>query len=398
MHIRSYYRTAVRQIARSRFHATVNIVGLSIGVSFTLLIAMYCWSEWEVNRQLKNAGQQYILTSDWKDPNMGYVLATLGPLARALKENYPALVANYYRFDGMTVIVSNGNKDFREELQLGDSTLLSMYGLPLLQGNARTALDNPFTVIITDDRAMQIFGTTDVVGKSLSIANFSGQKQQFQITGVMKRPARNSVTWLTSENTIFVPVSNLAYFGRNMDWSNGHIANYVELQPGVSPDQLKGPIEHLIKQNANALIAANLHVVPQPLPSYYLHANGDTVQKMIYTLSSIAMFILGMAMINFINLSVSRSHARMKEIGIRKVLGSLRRQLRLQFLAESVLLALSSTCIALLLYQLLAPVFSDILGRNVPHLSDLPVLGWGLIVLFGIFTGWLAGLYPAQLR
>jgi len=397
MHIRSYYRTAVRQIARSRFHATVNIVGLSIGVSFTLLIAMYCWSEWEVNRQLKNAGQQYILTSDWKDPNMGYVLATLGPLARALKENYPALVANYYRFDGMTVIVSNGNKDFREELQLGDSTLLSMYGLPLLQGNARTALDNPFTVIITDDRAMQIFGTTDVVGKSLSIANFSGQKQQFQITGVMKRPARNSVTWLTSENTIFVPVSNLAYFGRNMDWSNGHIANYVELQPGVSPDQLKGPIEHLIKQNANALIAANLHVVPQPLPSYYLHANGDTVQKMIYTLSSIAMFILGMAMINFINLSVSRSHARMKEIGIRKVLGSLRRQLRLQFLAESVLLALSSTCIALLLYQLLAPVFSDILGRNVPHLSDLPVLGWGLIVLFGIFTGWLAGLYPAIL-
>jgi len=397
MLILNYYRTAVRQIARSRFHTLLNVVGLSVGIAFTLLIAVYCWSEWRVNRQLKDAGRQYILTSDWKDPDMGYVLATLGPLARALKENYPTLVTNYYRFDGVTVIVSNGDKDFREELQLGDSNLLTMYGLPLMRGDARTALDDPFTVVITDDRAIKIFGTTDVVGKHLAIANFSGQKQGFRVTGVMKRPSRNSVTWLTSENTIFVPVSNLAYFGRNMDWSNGHIANYVELAPGISPDALKGPIEHLIKQNADPTIAANLHVVPVSLPDYYRHANGGTVQKMIHTLSFIAMFILGMAMINFINLSISRSALRMKEIGVRKVLGGLRRHLRLQFLTESVLLALVSTCIALLLYLLLAPAFSDILGRELPSLSTVPVFGWGLIVLFGIFTGWLAGLYPAIL-
>jgi len=393
----NYYRTAIRQIARSRFHAIINVVGLSVGIAFTLLIAVYCWSEWRVNRQLKEAGRQYILTSNWKDPNMGYVLATLGPLARSLKENYPTLVVNYYRFDGVTVTVSHGDKDFREELQLGDSTLLTMYGLPLMRGDARTALDDPFTVIITDDRAMKIFGTTDVVGKNLAIANFSGQKQDFRITGVMKKPSRNSVTWLTSENSIFVPRSNLAYFGRNMDWSNGHIANYIELAPGVSPDALKGPIEHLIRQNADPHIAANLRVVPVTLHDYYLHANGSTVQKMINTLSFIAVFILGMAMINFINLSVSRSSSRMKEIGIRKVLGGLRSQLRWQFLTESVLLAMVSTCIALLLYLLLAPVFSDMLGRELPALSTVPIFGWGLIALFGIFTGWLAGLYPAIL-
>jgi ABC-type antimicrobial peptide transport system permease subunit len=397
MLIRNYYRTAVRQIARSRSHAGINIIGLSIGMAFTLLIALYGWSEWRVNRQFKNAGRQYILTSDWKDPNMGYVLATLGPLAKSLKENYPTLVADYYRFDGLTVTVSNGDKDFREELQMGDSTLLTMYGMSLLQGDARTALNHPFTAVITDDRAMQIFGTTDVVGKNLTIPNFSGQKQAFRITGVLKRPSRNSVTWLTSENTIFVPVTDLDYFGRNMDWSNGHIANYVTLQPGVSPDALKGPIEQLIRQNADSRIAANLRVVPVALPSYYLHANGGTVQKMIYTLSFIAMFILGMAMINFINLSISRSALRMKEIGIRKVLGGLRRQLRLQFLAESVLLAMAATGIALLLYSLLAPVFAVMLGREMPTLSALPAAGWVLIVLSGVFTGWLAGLYPAIL-
>jgi putative ABC transport system permease protein len=397
MLLRNYYQTAVRQISRNRFHTGINIIGLSTGIAFALLIAVYSWSEWRVNRQFKDAGRQYILTSAWKDPNMGYAMATLGPLARSLKENYPTLVADYYRFDGLTVTVSNGDKYFREELQLGDSSLLTMFGLSLVQGDERTALNSPFTAVITDDRATQIFGTTDVVGKDLIIPNFSGRKQAFRITGVLKKLSRNSVTWLTSENTIFVPVASLDYFGRNMGWSNGHIANYVTLQPGVSPEALKGPIEHLIRQNADPAVAANLRVLPMALPAYYLHANGDTVRKMIYTLSLIAVFILGMAMINFVNLSVSRSALRMKEIGIRKVLGGMRSQLRLQFLMESVLLALAATGIALLLYIVLAPVFSVMLDREMPALSALPVAGWLLIVLLGALTGCLAGLYPAIL-
>src|ERR1700743_2989533 len=111
----SYYKTAIRQIARSRFHSLLNIAGLSVGIAFTLLIGIYSWSEYNVNHDLKNYRRQYILTSEWKDPNLGYSLATLGPLAKALKETYPALVANYYRFDGITVVVGNGDRQFREE-------------------------------------------------------------------------------------------------------------------------------------------------------------------------------------------------------------------------------------------------------------------------------------------
>jgi len=395
----NYYKTAVRSIARSRFHAVINIIGLSIGMVFTLLIAAFCWTETRVNHGLRNAERQFILTSEYKNPGMGFPLTTLGPLARALKENYPHLVANYYRFDGITVVISNGDKHFREGLQVGDSTVLAMYGFALLHGDARTALNEPFTVAITEDKAIKFFGTTDVVGKNLTIDNFSGKRSDFRVTAVLKKPSRNTVTQLTVafENGIFVPTANLLYFGRNMDWPNSSIASFVELQKGVDPGALKAPIETLVRLNCNPAVVAQQRVLVQPLTSYYLDTNGGAVRKMLYTLSFIAVFILVMAVINFINLSVSRSTSRMKEIGIRKVLGSRRRQLRVQFLTESIVLAMVSMIVALLGYWLLAPSAGELLGSKIPSLSAMPVPAWGMIVVFTLFTGWLAGLYPATL-
>lgn len=395
----NYYKTAVRHIARSRFHSLINVIGLSTGIAFTLLIAAYCWTEGRVNHQLRNADRQYFLSSVWKDPNLGLSITTAGQLAKALKDNYPSLVANYYRWDGISSSVSCGDKHFREGLQPGDSTLLTMYGFPLAYGDAQTALNEPFSVVITEEKAVKYFGRTDVVGKSLVIDNFSGGRQPFRITGVMKQPSRNSVTFLNDANNagIFVPASNLAFFGRNMDWANNSIPSYVELQPGVKPQALEEPIAHLMKQNTNAFIQANLKVVPIKLTDYYLEANNGSVKKMLFTLSMAALFILGMAIINFINLSVSRSSLRLREIGIRKVLGGLRRQLRIQFLTESLVLAVASTVLALLLYSLVRPWFAGMLGSALPPLAAAPPAAWGLIGLFALVTGWLAGLYPAIL-
>jgi putative ABC transport system permease protein len=395
----NYYKTAVRHIARSKFHAIINIVGLSMGIAFSLLIAAYCWSEKQVNHQLRHADRQYFLRSIWKDPHMGQEITTLGGLAPALKATYPGLVANYYRWDGITSAVSRGDAHFRESIQLGDSTLLSVYGFPLLYGDARTALNSPFQVVITADKAIKYFGRTDVVGQALTIDNFSGSSHPFRITGVMKTPARNSVTQFNDNNNngIFVPASNLAYFGRNMDWGNGAIVSYLELQPGVKPEALAGPIGHLLQVNTPDNIRNNLRVEPLLLTKYYLDANEGTVRKMIYTLSFAALFILGMAVINFINLSVSRSYTRLKEIGIRKVLGGLRRQLRTQFLTESVLLSLGSTVVALLIYVFTRSLFSEMLGTTLPALTALAITGWVLILAFALFIGWLAGLYPATL-
>lgn len=393
----NYYKTAVRSIARSPFYAILNVVGLSLGIAFTLLIGIYCWTELRVNRQLRAADRQYILSSDWKDPNMGYPLATLGPLPRALKENYPGLVKNYYRFDGVWAVVSAGEKHFREGLQIGDSTLLSMYGFSLVQGDAATALSDPGSVVLTAEKAIKFFGTSQAVGHVLTIDNFSGGRRDFRVTAVMQDPTRNSVTRLSSsnENGIFISSVNVAWFGRNMDWGNPHIAGYIELQPGVDAAALRGPVEQLVRANASPAVAANLRVIPQQLGTYYRQSNGGAVQKMVTILALIAVFILGMAVINFVNLAISRATLRMKEIGIRKVLGGLRRQLRMQFLTESMVLTMAATLLALGVYPLLLPLFAAMLGRELPGLGSLPPGVWGCILGFSLLTGWLAGLYPA---
>ena len=280
-----------------------------------------------------------------------------------------------------------------------------MYGFYVVAGgDPRTVLNDPSSIVITADKAIKYFGRTDVVGKVLTIENFSGGKKDFRVMGVMPTPTRNSVTWLDegNNNRIFIPDANLNFFGRNMDWRNAYIISYVELQNGVSPDALKGPIAHLIKSNTNAGVSSNLQVTPISLQSYYLAGNssnfagkGGTALKMLYTLAFIAFFILLMAIVNFVNLSVSRATSRMKEIGIRKVLGGLRRQLILQFLTESMLLALVATGFSLILYELFAPFLSGTLGKDIPALTALPSPAWMIIPLFALVVGCLAGLYPA---
>ena len=395
--IRNYFKIAWRNIIKNPFYAAMNIIGLSTGIVFTLLIGAYTWSELQVNRNLKNAGNQYIIQSKWKEANQGYELATLGPLAKTLRENYPDLVANYYRYDGITSNVSKGDKVFREGLQLCDSTMLNMYGFSLMHGNAASALAAPFTVVITIEKAMKYFGKTDVVGQTITIENFSGSKHDFMITGVMNEFSRNSVTHLVYDypNGFFVSDINLVFFGRNMDWGNYSIASYVELQKGVQPKDLEKPIQYLVSQNAAPQIAKNMAPFLVPLKEYYLSANNGLVKKMLYTLSASALFILLMAIINFVNMSVSRSASRMREIGIRKVLGGMKRQLVFQFLTESVILVFFATLFALLLYLLTKTLFSNITGRPVPQLTEFPV--WFIVFpgLLILLIGILAGIYPA---
>jgi hypothetical protein len=216
--IKNYIKIAWRNIHRNVFHSSINILGLSIGFAFTFLIGAYVWSELRVNKDLKNADRQYIIQSKWKDANMGVELTTIGALPKALKEEYPSLVANYYRFDGITSNVSKGDKHFRESLQVCDSTMLDMYGFRLRHGNPKTAFKDPFSVVITEDRARKYFGRTDVVGETLSIENFSGTRHDFMISGVLEEYYENSVTFLGrgNDNQIFIPVSNIGYFNRNM--------------------------------------------------------------------------------------------------------------------------------------------------------------------------------------
>ncbi|MEP6726816.1 MAG: FtsX-like permease family protein, partial [Bacteroidota bacterium] len=349
-------------------------------------------------KQLKNEGQQYFLQSEWKN-GMGPDITTVGPISKRLKEDYPNLVVNFYRFDGITSVVSKDDKHFRENIQLGDSTLLPMYGFTLMHGNEKTALTEPYTAVITAGTAIKYFGKTDVVGETVGIQSFSGGNHDFTITGVLKNVPENSVTHLNDANrtAFFIPASAYKYFGRNdfESWTNIYLPSYLELKPGITAKDLAGPINKLIQLNAPDEIKQNLAIHPIPLTEYYLQKDSSLVRRMLYTLSFIGLFILLMAIVNFINIAISSSGNRTREIGVRKVLGSLRSQLIAQFLIESLILVSVATGLAIVFYPFAKTAFGSMIGKSLPALTSFP---WQFIfipIVLVLLIGTLAGLYPA---
>jgi putative ABC transport system permease protein len=396
--LQNYFTIAWRNLWKNKGFSLINIFGLSIGIAFTLLVGAYVWGEINVNHNLKNADNQYIILSKWKVPNMGYEICTIADLPKTLKEVYPNLVANYYHWDGVGSIVSKGDKHFREGIQTGDSTLLKMYGFTLSHGDPKTAFNDPFSAVITERLAIKYFGKTDVVGQFLTIESFRGDKHGFTISGVLNKVPENSVTHINADNSndIFLPAKAADFLGRYINgWNNTTLVGYVELQKGVNPKRIDQAIQHLVKEHAPQQIQDNMTPYLVPLKSYYMNANGGLVKKMMYTVSFIALFILLMAVINFINICIGRSSSRMREMGIRKVLGGVRKQLIWQFLIESILLVMLSTILALVIYLLARSYFGDILGKEITGLFAFPLYFYFVPFLFAFLVGLLAGIYPA---
>lgn len=395
--VRTYLKIAWRNLRKQPAFAAINLLGLGTGICFTLLISVFIWQENNVNKPLLNLSHQYILQSEWKKENLGLNWTSLGALPLALKENYPHLVANYYRFDGISGIVHIKERSFRQGIAIGDSSLLSMYGFEVLYGNPSTALTTPFSLVLSEDLALRFFGRKDVLNETIELENFNREKKSFQVTGVTKRIARNSVTNINDDNNnqLFISTEQLEFFGRNMNWDNPFIACYLELKPGVKPADLETPMKNLIARHATPTIANNLRPYLLPLEVYYQAANNNAVRTMNWVLGAIGAFIMLMAIINFINLTISRSTTRLKEVGVRLVMGSGKKQLRVQFLLETIVLVTISMGIALIGYWLLEKSFAAMIGKSMPPLTELPLYWVGFPILLCLLVGLLAGLYPA---
>ncbi|MEZ0484581.1 ABC transporter permease [Fibrella aquatica] len=395
--LQNYITIAWRNLLRRTFYSLLNMVGLAVGITFALLIGAYCWGEYQVNRSLRNANQQCLVQSQWTEENRGMDITSFAPVGPALKTEYPTLVANYYRFYGVSATISKGENHFRESIQIGDSTMLTMFDFPMLHGDPRTALTGPNSVVITADKAQKLFGKTDVLNQSLIIETPLGGKQPFLVTGVLKPLLDNSVSHLLSENNeVFMSMSGVNFFGNGVfSWQNPYIVTYVELQPGVTPQALEKPLKQLLAKNTPPDVQKSLTAYVTPLPDYYLQSNNGLIRKLMTTLAAVGLFILLMAVVNFVNLSLGTSATRLREIGVRKVLGGLRRQLTAQFLIEAITLTALATGLSIGLYALFQPVFSDVVGKPLPSLGQLLITyGWVLLVLI-LVVGGLAGTYPA---
>lgn len=392
------FKIAWRNIRKKKIQNLINLIGLTCGITFMILVGAYIWDVHQVNSRIKNIDQQFLLQSTYKKEGFGINLTTIGALPKALYEEYPNLVANYYRLDGLTGIVSNGNTVYEEGMSLGDPSLLTMFGFELLAGNVNTALNNPFSVAITDKAAVKYFGKVNVLGENLQIKNFNGEKHDFAITAIVKTDVQNAIMDLTKgmHADIFLPIANETYFGRSINnWDNPYIAGYIELKPGVTPQQVDQAILNLVHKNKDKEFADQYAPNLRPLKTYYLDDNQGAIRKMIKTLSWVAIFILIMAIINFINFSIAQHITRLKEIGMRKIMGSSRLQLIGQLLTEYILIVAIAALISLPIYILVSPLFAHVLMRELPSLISLPGYFFGLLGLSILMIGLLAGLYPA---
>ena len=397
--IQNYFKIAWRNLMKRKFYSLVSIFGLSVGITFMLLVGTYIWGELQVNSELKNLENQYVIQSKWKKSDIGLEITTLAPLAKSLKANFPDLVENFYSFDGITSVVSNGDKIFREDIQIGDSTLLKMYDFKLLFGNQQTALNQPNTMIISSEQAIKYFGKLNVVGKYLTAESNSGSKRNLMITDVLDKIPLNSITNFISPK---LPIL-MSFVGSNdfwerqqfFVWNNPYGVGYIELKKGVKTADLDKPMAQLIKTNAPQNLAENLMPYLVPMRDVYLKANNRVVEKTVFTLTMVALFILLMAIVNFVNISIGNSFTRIKEIGVRKMLGSLKGQIIRQFLAESVLISLFSLIVSLILYEIFQPFFGQILNKEIPSLRLVSPSFYGVSFLLSLSIGLISGIYPA---
>ncbi|SEM95360.1 ABC-type antimicrobial peptide transport system, permease component [bacterium A37T11] len=390
--MKTYFKIAWRNLRKHRLNTFIHIFGLACAFAFTLLIAAYVWQERQVDAPIKNIGRQYILQNDLTG------LTTSGMLARALKENYPDLVADFFRFDGINVQLSSGDRHFQESSVIADSSFFRMFGFELEAGDPRTALNEPTQIVLSHETAGQLFGKEQALGKQLEIANFSGEKRLFTISGVLKTQPENSVINLidNSETRVIFPASSISYFNRQIDsWQNPYIVSYICLQPGISVEKLAMPVEQLIKEHVPADQQKVAKTSLEPLATYHLERGQGSLKHMLYTMSAIAAFILLMACINFINISIHTASRRLKEIAVRKVIGGTRSQLRFQFLAETMLIVLLAAGMATLAYPGLSGLFASVLGKSLPAITSLPTYFWCIVAMGAVLLGFVAGLYPA---
>ena len=388
--LRNYFKIAFRNIVRHKAFATINIAGLAIGMACSIFILLWVQNELSYDNFHKNAATIYRL------PGGG--ATNSGPMVPELKAKIPA-IKSFVRFSAPTTTVfERGAKIFEEKAVFyADSTLLQVFSFPLINGDAETALTRPDAVLITEDMAKKYFGNEDALGKILKRDN----KDNVVVTGVLKNIPANSHL----QFDFIMPMSAIAHTDwrlRDNVWASYDFYDYIQLDENFKATS--AALAALTRQ-ANKIVAEHIkentpNITLQPLADIHLRSDyhsslpGQGNIQYVNTFFLVALFILVIACINFMNLATARSARRAKEVGLRKVVGAGRTELIGQFLGESLFISFIALLIAVSIVYLLLPAFSTLAGKQ---LSIQLVDGKLIALLLGIalFTGLISGSYPA---
>jgi len=407
--LKNYLKLTVRILRNQRSFSLINILGLGIGMACCLLILLYVQDELSYDRYHENAGRIYRFVSNTKMGDMTLEVAGVSaPAAQAFKDEV-AEVENAVRFRTESQVkVIYGNESYREEkIAFCDPSLFDVFTLPLIEGNPETALTLPNTLIISEKAARKIFGKATAVGQVLQLEDFPNLK----VTGVFKDiPAASHFHF-----DFIISMSSLDE-SRDPNWMTFNFQTYVLLHKGADVPQVESKLRALIKSKLAPQIETSTgksidefyaqrgikdRSYLQPLTAIHLHSggvtgfepNGDI--KYVYILSSIALFILIIACVNFMNLSTARSTGRAKEVGLRKVMGSYRIDLIKQFLLESIVLSFISLIVGILIVLTVLPAFNQLSGKDLAGKDLGSGIMLGAFAGIALLTGLLAGCYPA---
>ncbi|MXX03533.1 MAG: FtsX-like permease family protein [Gemmatimonadetes bacterium] len=391
--LKSYLNIAIRHMAREKGYTAINVLGLAVGMICAMLIFLYVSFELSYDRYHEKADRLYrvAVNNDARTP------PALGP---ALQEDFPE-IQGFVRLlptTGTWIMKHEGNIYYENRVYWADNALLDLFTFPLIRGDSRTALEAPYAVVISEDTARKYFGEENPMGKTIVADNGF---MMLTVTGVMENTPQN--THFQADFFISLTSASQEDLGY---WSWINFYTYIVLPEGHSHAAIEERLPAFVTRHIGEGLrerGGSFELFLQPVTDIHLHSNlehetgANSDITYVYILSAIALFILSVACINFINLSIARFAGRTREVGLRKVFGAYRFQLIRQFLGESVLVTSMALVIALAAISLISPYFDSFAGK--PVTTEFAGSGfWWLVLPAGaLLVGLLSGSYPAML-
>ena len=389
-------RVAWRAWRKQKAFAMINILGLSVGLVSAMAIFLYVWEEWKFDRHHVHADRIYrVLAEEKSEGNTAFFTGIAGNFGPSAESDFPEIekATRIINPSYITTWVYQKQKAFRQQFCVADPSILEIFDLPLVQGDAATALSTPEAVVITETAARKIFGSKNPIGESLEIEGFWAGK--YLITGVLRDiPSNSSIQF----DILSGHIKALFDSWEVSDWRP--VETYLQLGPGIQASETEKRIEAWISNyvsNENPNTSYHL----QPLKRIYLYSavdyglNGLGDIRQLRLLGWIGLFIILIALFNFVNLATAKATERAREVGIRKVNGAGRWQLMLQFLSESFLLTCISMVLAISILQLLLPFINGLLDKNLQLFGDHQTATLLFVLVATFLIALSAGAYPA---
>lgn len=398
--IKNYITIAFRNLLRFKTYAGINLLGLALGLAVGVLILLFVLDEWSYDKFHKNKDRIYrVVTTNSGGGGMG----TNGwPIGMKLKEEFPEVEEVVHIKGGSFLEVNHEGKKYHENIKYATPEFLKVFSFEMKEGNALQALNEPYSIVISEKIRDKYFGAGNVLGKTMTL----GDTLNFQVTGVLANvPSQSHIQFDILLSFATYELLNPAFDHKGSDgWGNINMFNYVLLKEGVDPGHFRAKARSIYMDNVGEWLrnmGMELYVELEPLSDVYLRSDiGNRLGpkgaiSQVYLVSAIAVFVILLACINFINLTTARAVYRAKEVGLRKIVGSTRSSLFWQFLSESFVLTLIAFFLVALLIDMVLPFFNVLMDKSydISTFFNLKVFG-GVMVLIALVT-LLSGYYPA---